>query len=422
MNFSRYAIRNTAATWMLATLVLSVSPSLAWSDDAESTLVIQAKVLHTMAGPPIEQGVVIVQGKKIVAIGQQGQLIVPPDAKVLQAEHVTPGLVDVRSTVGLTGMLNTKHDQDQLDSAAPTQPELRALDAYNGKDELVDWLRGFGVTTVHTGHGPGELLSGQTLVVKLHGNTLEESLLREGLAVVCTLGDSARKSGKASPGTRSKMMAMLRTDLFAAQRYLLLQQAAQDKPESERPAIDLRMEALAAVLRKEKALLVMADREQDIVTALRLAKEFDLRLWLESAAEAYMQIDALRDAKVPVLLHSTMARAGGEKANLSFTTAAKLHEAGIPFAIESGYEAYVPKVRVVLFEAGVAAGHGLPKEAALAAITIDAAKILGVADRIGSIELGKDADLALYDGDPLEYTSHCTATVIEGKVVFEGKQ
>jgi imidazolonepropionase-like amidohydrolase len=122
---------------------------------------------------------------------------------------------------------------------------------------------------------------------------------------------------------------------------------------------------------------------------------------------------------VPVIVHPTMTRAFGEHENLSFETASKLVKAGIPVAIQSGYEAYVPKTRVVLWEAAVAAANGLSFDQALRTITIDAAKILGIADRVGSLEVGKDGDVALYDGDPFEYTSHCVGTVIDGRVVSE---
>ena len=138
------------------------------------------------------------------------------------------------------------------------------------------------------------------------------------------------------------------------------------------------------------------------------------------AAEAYLLTDMIRKAGVPVILHPTMRRAGtGETENVSFETAAKLRAAGIPVALQSGYENYVPKTRVVLFEAGVAAANGLSTEEALATVTIAAARILGVADRIGSLEPGKDADLALFDGDPFEYTTHCVGTVINGVVASE---
>jgi imidazolonepropionase-like amidohydrolase len=150
-----------------------------------------------------------------------------------------------------------------------------------------------------------------------------------------------------------------------------------------------------------------------------LAREFGVKLWLDEAAEAYLLLDEIKQAGVPVIVHATMSRATGDKENQSFETAAKLAAAGIPMALQSGYEPYVPKTRVVLFEAAVAAAHGLTFEQALASITIDAARILGVADRVGSLEIGKDGDVALYDGDPFEYTSHCLGTIINGRVVSE---
>jgi imidazolonepropionase-like amidohydrolase len=155
------------------------------------------------------------------------------------------------------------------------------------------------------------------------------------------------------------------------------------------------------------------------MTALRLAREFDLDMVLSGASEAYLVLDALREAEVPVILHPTMARASGERENLSFETAARLAEAGIPFAIQSGYEGYVPKTRVVLFEAAIAAAHGLGRDRALRAVTLDAARILGLDGRLGSLTPGKDADLVLFDGDPFEYTSHVCAVVIDGRVVEE---
>jgi imidazolonepropionase-like amidohydrolase len=151
---------------------------------------------------------------------------------------------------------------------------------------------------------------------------------------------------------------------------------------------------MCAVLDGDVPMIVTAHRAQDIASALRLAREFRFRLVLDGASEAYLLLDELAAAGVPVILHPTMKRASGDAENLSFETAARLSEAGIPFAIKSGYESYVPKTRVILFEAAVAASHGLGFEGALRSVTIDAARILGVEDRVGSLEVGKDGDLA----------------------------
>ena len=388
---------------------------------ASAQVAVRGQTVYTMSGPPITDGIVVVESGKISAIGRADQIRVPEGFRQLTAAVVTPGLVDSHATVGLTGILNIPHDQDQLDSATPLQPELRAVDAYNPREELLEWVRSFGVTTVHTGHAPGELLSGQTMVVKTLGNTVAEALLVDAKAVACTLGTSAEKPA-ASPGTRGKMMAMLRAELIKAQEYQAKHERAAKATgdaAATPPARELRMETLVRVLKGELPLLITVHKAQDIATALRLGDEFKLKIWLDGAAEAYLLIDEIKAAGVPVIIHPTMERAYEETENLSFATAGKLAAAGIPITLQSGFEAYVPKVRVVLFEAALAAAHGLPKEKALAAMTIDAATLLGVADRVGSLEVGKDGDLALYDGDPLEYTTHCTGVVINGRVVSE---
>jgi len=342
---------------------------------------------------------------------------VPVGMTVIDAAVVTPGLIDAHTVVGLAGYLNQAHDQDQIERSEAMQPELRAIDAYNTREALIKWLREFGVTTIHTGHGPGEIISGQTLIAKTTGDTIAEAVFVPSAMVAATLGEGALvpgDNGRLSPGSRSKAAAMLRTELLGAENYLDKQAAAEDDDDKEPPARDLRKEALAEVLNGNKPLLVTVHRHNDILTALRIASEFGIRLVLDGAAESYLVLDEIKAAGVPVIVHPSMARAGGERENLSFTTAGKLMNAGIPVAFQSGFESYVPKTRVVLFEAAQTLPHGVSFDQALAAVTIGAARILGIADRVGSIETGKDGDLALYDGDPFEYTSHAVGTIIEG--------
>jgi imidazolonepropionase-like amidohydrolase len=407
--------RRLASALSLALSMAAFQPTTA----LEAQVAVRARKLYTMAGPPIDDGAVIIREGKVAAVGKAADLIIPPGFRLLEAEVATPGLIDARSVAGLSGHLNISHDQDQIERSSPLQPELRAIDAYNPRELLVDWLRGLGVTTLHTGHAPGELISGQTMIVKTAGRTVEEALVTPAFAVAATIGPQAAKEGGRSPGTRGKMMAMLRARLLEARSYLE-RQAAGD-PE-KRPARDLGLEALGRVLRRELPLLITAHRAQDIDSALRLAREFELRIILNGAAEAYLLLEEIKAAGVPVILHAPMARMSGELENASFETAALLRRAGILFALESGYESYVPKTRVVLFEAAIAAAHGLSFEEALAAITIDAARILGIDARAGSLAIGKDGDVALFDGDPFEYTSRSTATIIEGRVVSEGRE
>ncbi|HNO77330.1 MAG TPA: amidohydrolase family protein [Phycisphaerae bacterium] len=392
-------------------LVLALT-ALVTVDAIAADVAVRAKKLYTMEGDPITNGVVVIRDGKIAAVGQAASVNIPKDAKVFDAEIVTPGLVDAHATVGLTGILNQKQDQDQLEHSDPIQPQLRAIDAYNAHDPLVEWVRQFGVTTVNTGHAPGELISGQTMIIKTRGNTVEDGLIRETATVAVTLAKSARKGGDKSPGTRGKMMSMLREAFVQTQAYM----RKRDSKDPEKKAdLDFKKEILASVLRKEVPLMVTADRANDIANALRLAKEFDFQLILDGAAESHLMIDEIKAAGVPVILHPTMARYYGDLQNASMETATTLRDAGILVAMQSGFEDYVPKTRVVLFEAAIAAANGLGFEGALRTITIDAAKILDIDDRVGSIAVGKDGDLALYDGDPFEYTSHCVGVLIDGQ-------
>jgi imidazolonepropionase-like amidohydrolase len=386
---------------------------------ARAQIAVRGETVYTMAGQSIRDGVVLVRGSKIERVGAASAVPIPSGYKVYNARVVTPGLIDAHSVVGLSGYLNQPHDQMQLERSAPMQPELRAVDAYDARERLVEWLRGFGVTTVHTGHGPGALVSGQTMIVKTVGDEVDDAVIVPTAMIAATLGEGALMEGGRAPGTMSKMIAMLRGEFLKAQEYDRKQQAAKD---DQKPARDLRMEMYARVLRRELPLLITVHRAQNIVSALRLAKEFNIRMILDGAAESYLVADAIKAAGVPVILHPTMYRAAGETENLSLETAATLRRAGIPFALQSGFEAYVPKTRVVLFEAALAAANGLSFDEALASITIDAARLLGVEGRVGSLEAGKDADLALFDGDPFEYTTHVTGVLINGRVVSEERR
>lgn len=389
---------------------------------ARAQLAVKARTLHPMTGDlaPLRDAVVLCGADgKIQRVGSAADVPIPDGWRIVEADVALPGLIDARSTVGLSGLLNwPRRDQEQLETSAPLQPELRALDAFNGRDPLVQWVRKLGVTTLHTGHAPGTLMSGQTMIVKTNRASLlaAADVLVPLAGIAVTLGPEGFGEAKQSPGTRAKSVALLRADLIKAREYERKRTTAGDDA-TKLPDRDLHLEALAAVLRREVPLVVTADRHHDIAAALRLRAEFDFRLILDSAAEAYLLLDAIKAAGVPILLHPTMARAAGEQENLKFTQAAELHAAGIPFAFQSGYEPYVPKTRVVLFEAAMAAAHGLQPVQALAACTIRPAEILGLQERIGSLAPGKDADLALFDGDPLETTSHCIGVIIDGQVV-----
>lgn len=402
--------------FLAAASALALAPAALAQDVA-----IRGEQVHTMAGPAIADGVVVIDDGKIVAVGPAATTPIPAGFPVVEAKVVTPGLVDARTVVGLAGYMNQPHDQDQLDASAPVQPQLRAIDAYNPNEVLVEWLRGFGVTTIHTGHGPGALVSGQTMIAKTIGTTADAAVVVPQAMVAANLGPDALADGGKAPGTRAKQIAMLRQALLAAKEAEAPKPAGKGKDAKAGPdkPPSLEVQTMRDVLAGKLPLLVTANRAQDIMSALRLKQEFGIDLVLDSAAEAYLLTDQIKAAGVKVILHAPMVRQYGEFENASFTTGSVLKAAGIPFAYQSGFEGYVPKTRVVLFEAGVAAANGLAWNDALASITIDAARVIGMESRIGSLEVGKDGDVALFDGDPFEYASHAVGVVIGGTVISQ---
>lgn len=380
------------------------------------TYAVKAETVYTVSGDPISDGVIIVRDGKITEVGPAAGIRIPDGVEVTEAKVATPGFIDERSVVGLAGALNVPgSDQDQLERSNPFQPELRAIDAYNAREHLVIWLSELGITTIHTGHGPGAIASGQTMIAKTTGGTLDEALVDSVTMVAFTLGTSVT-GNYASVGSRSKTVSMLRSEFIKAREYLNKVEAAGDDA-SKMPGRDLKLEIMAKVLNGEVKALITAHKVTEIMTALRLYQEFGFDMVLDGAAEAYLIIDEIKKAGVPVFIHPTMVRTGGETQNASWTTAAKLHEAGIPFAFQAGFEGYVPKTRIVHFEAAIAIANGLPYDAGLYAITLGSAKLLGIDNRVGSIEPGKDADIALFNGDPFEYITNTIGVMINGEWV-----
>ena len=415
-----YELRITNYEWLIFSLRLcgfaGIFLCLSNLTSAQQ-LAVKGETVWTMtSNEPVRDGVVLINNGKIERVGAASSIQIPSNYRILTAKVVTPGLIDAHSTVGLSGYLNQPQDQMQVEGSGAMQPELRAIDAYNAEERLIEWLRGLGVTTIHTGHGPGAAISGQTMIAKTVGRTVDEATIVQTAMVAATIGDSALLPGGRPPGTRAKEIAMLRGEFLKAQDYNRKTDDARGDA-AKMPVRDLRTEMFAKILKGEIPLLVTAHRHQDIITAIRLAKEFNFKLILDGVAEAQQVLPEIKASGFPVIVHPTMFRTAGEAEHLSMEDAAKLKQAGIPFALQSGFEGYVPKTRVVLFEAGVAAANGLTFRDALATITIDAAKIIGLDNRIGSLAVGKDADVAMYDGDPFEYATHCTGTIINGNVV-----
>jgi len=378
------------------------------------TLLVLAGRIHTAAGPPIEGGGVVIEDGKITAILKAGEIRVPPAATVIRAAEVTPGLIDPFTTAGLSGAYNLPQDQDQDEPSDPNQSDLRALDGFNVKEPLLDFLRAHGTTVVHSTPGRVNPIAGRGGVFRSDGMTAEGAALVPVGAVIVNLGEEPKGAKGKAPTTRMATAALVRRAFADAKAY-----GAKRAADAKTP-LNAKHEGLLPALDGKVSVFFAAHRADDIATALRLADEFKLKPVLALGTEAYRLIPELKKAGVPVVVHPTMQRAASslETMHAYVGNAAMLADAGIPISLCTGFEGYVPKVRVLRFEAAMAAANGLGHDRALKAITAEPAKLLGIADRFGTIEVGKAADLVLYDGDPFEHATHVTHTVVGGRVAY----
>jgi imidazolonepropionase-like amidohydrolase len=388
----------------------ATAPAAKTSKDAPAAkkTIILAGRIHTAAGPPVERGAVVVEDGVITAVLKEGEVAIPADAVVLTAAEVTPGLIDPFCVAGLTGAWNIPADQDQDERSDPNQADLRVLDGFNPHEPLLEFLRANGVTVVHTTPGRANVIAGQSGVFRTDGHTVESAALRTPAAILVNLGESPK--GK-NPTTRMGVAGLVRKAFADADAY-------RKKPAGG--AKNAKHDALIPALDGKVPVFFAANRMDDIATALRIADEFQLKPVVALGTEAYRMAGQLKKAGVPVVVHPTMQRAAGSMETLHgfLGNAAVLADAGVPVCIGTAFEGYVPKVRVLRHEAAVAAVNGLGHDRALKAVTLDAAKLLGISEKYGSIEKGKAADLVLYDGDPFEHATHVTATVMGGRVVY----
>ncbi|MDC7219875.1 MAG: amidohydrolase [Spirochaetales bacterium] len=382
------------------------------------TLIKNGKIISA-AGKDYDRGDILIEGKLIKEIGTDLQA--PEGTEVIDAEGswVLPGFVDPHTHLGLFGQGLPMTEKDVNEGTDPITPHLRGLDGINPQDaSFRDALEG-GVTTVASGPGSMNVIGGQFCVIKTHGIAIDEMLLKEPLAMKCAFGENVKKTyaeRKQTPMTRMGNAALLREALYRAREY------GERKNNNGIDCIryipyDIKMEALLPVLRGEIPLKIHAHRADDILTAIRIAKEFDLKLTLDHCTEGHLIPQQVAASGAPAILGPTMGFQGKfELKNKSFTTPAVLHEAGVLVALMTDH----PEIPIQHLNlcAALAEKAGLPFEEAIKAITINAAKILGLDDRIGSLEPGKDADLVLWTGNPLEISSEVRQTIINGKPVY----
>jgi len=414
------------------TLLMCIATACATTLRAQNIAVLADHLYTLTDGAQGGPGMVLIREGKIEAVRTGPRQQAPDGYTVLRAAFVTPGLIDADTTAGISGAYNISADQDQDEATDPNTADVRTLDSFNPNERLLRFVNQYGVTTVQSAPGPRNPIAGRAGIFKTAGAglgpaTVEQLALRAESAMVFNLGDTPKatygKKDKA-PTTRMKTAEIIRHALADAKAY----EEKWDKWKkdggdiSKQPSRDTKIEALLPVVDGKLPAIFNAYRADDIDTAIRIGTEFHLHYMLASATEGYLIVDAIRRAGVPCLAGPVMQRLESlQTANATFENPAILKRAGIPIALMTGYEGYVPKNRILLFEAGIAAANGLGMEEALRTVTADAAKILGVDDRVGSLAPGKDADIALFDGDPFEYTSHVLAVLTNGQVSYQRK-
>jgi imidazolonepropionase-like amidohydrolase len=375
-----------------------------------------------ISGEPLDSGTVLVTDGKITAVGPD--LNIPDGATVIDAAGgwVLPGFIEAHGHVGVHEEAEGWAGSDSNELTEPVTAQVRALDAINPADlGFRDAVSG-GVLAVNVNPGSGNPIGGQTAALKCWGRTVDQMLLKAPAGMKSALGENPKRvygERKESPSTRLGTAAVIRGALVDAANYLAKLDAEQRKPEEERKHVDrdLKLEALGRVLRKEIPWRQHCHRADDIATALRLADEFGYNLVIDHGTEAHLLADILAARDIPVIIGPLFtSRSKVELRNRSLDNPGKLASAGVTIAITTDHP--VVPINFLAHQAALSVKHGLDRDAALRALTINPARIIGVDDRLGSIEPGKDADVAIWSGDPLDVLSRVTRALIDGEEVY----
>jgi imidazolonepropionase-like amidohydrolase len=381
--------------------------------------------LHTVAHGVIPGGTLLIDDEgRIAGIGSG--VSIPEGTPILDAAglEVFPGFVDAHTHLGIWEEGVGRAFWDGNEASDPVTPHVRALDAINPRDQGLADARQAGVTTVCVTPGSANAICGQAAVIKTAGEAVDRMVVRQPAGLKMALGENPKgvyKSRDKMPSTRMGTVALIREALIEAQTYLEKQARAEADPDEELPGEDLKMESLALTLRRQVPVRIHAHRADDILSALRLAQEFDLDVAVEHCTEGHKVAAELAEAGIPALVGPSLSsRSKVELRELSFGTAGELARAGVTVALISDHP-FVP-IQYLPLCGGLAVREGLEPETALRALTLTPAEILGVADRVGSLELHKDADLALYRGHPFyDVQARCVVTVVEGRLVHDDR-
>lgn len=382
-------------------------------------LVIKNARLLTMTENGSFVGDIRIDGGKIAEIAQN---VDTTGCDVFDAEgmYAMPGIIDAHSHIGMWEDGMGREGSDGNEATNPVTPEMRSIDGINPFDRCFKEAVACGVTTAVTGPGSANVVGGTFVAMKLYGRSMDEMILKFPVAMKAAFGENPKRvyGDKATPATRMAIAAILRKTLAGALDYAKKIENAKDDP-SKMPERDLGKEALLPVIRRELPLKIHCHRADDILTAIRIAKEFNVRFTLDHCTEGYLIPDLLKETieetGAGIIIGPLLTdRSKIELRNVSFSAPKALYDAGIDFAMMTDHpvipEQYLPVC------AALAVREGLPEDAALRSITINAARITGIDDRVGSLEVGKDADIAVFSGHPLDFRSRCVLCTVDGQV------
>lgn len=381
----------------------------------------------TMEEANYPNGYIIIEGSVIYAIGQMEQLHTPETSfdEVYNADgaYALPGFIDAHCHAGLWEEGAGVEGDDGNEATAPVLPQLRAIDSINPADAAFAEALKSGVTTAAIGPGSSNVIGGQFAALKTAGRWVDEMILRAPLAVKAALGENPKKSfgeKNLSPATRMATAALLREALFEAKEYVGKWDDFTSGKTDERPAQSFKLEPLAEVIRGRLPLKIHAHRADDIATAIRIGEEFGIHITLEHCTEGDRLLPLLKEKKIPVMLGPTLGgRTKPELKNMNFSIYKAFEDAGVPFAIITDHPE-IPLNRLYLC-AALACQSGIGAETALASITIQAARNLGLEKRIGSLAPGKDADIVIHKGKLFSLDSTIEAVFLNGRLYVNNK-
>lgn len=379
--------------------------------------------IKTMAGEDITDGCIHVVDGKIAEIGRRDEIVVHPAAyeRVLEIENglIMPGIIEAHCHMGITEEKKGMEGDDCNEAVNPVTPWLRAIDAINTMDAAFDDAVRAGITSAMIGPGSSNVVGGQFAFLKTKGRRVDELIVKAPAAMKVAFGENPKVNysgqGK-SPSTRMAIAGMLREELSRATEYARKKKEAREKKQYFEQ--DFKLECWLPVLSREIPIKAHVHRADDIYTAIRIAKEFNLRMTLDHCSEGHLIAEELAKEGFPAIVGPDLAsRSKIEVQNMAFKTVGVLNMAGVMTAVTTDHP--VSLIASLPLCAGLAVKAGLPMEEGYRAITIYAATICGVADRVGSLEVGKDADIAIFTGNPMEIFTETLYTIIDGKIVYE---